>query len=156
MNIYVFLFLYALSIKSLILFSLFSIIVLLAGCTQFDNFEQSVVGGAQNGAALQSIYAGLAEEESRTYVENDTEILWHNGDALSLFYSNCRNIKFEYNGEDGARMAKFDFVYGTGNLNDKTLKGIRTHALYPYDENSSIVYDDDRTTFDILTTFPVV
>jgi hypothetical protein len=87
---------------------------------------------------VQSIYAGFADEESRAYVENDKDILWQNGDALSLYYSNCRNIKFEYNGEDGARMAKFDFIYGTGNLNDKTLKGIRTHALYPYNENASI------------------
>ena len=138
------------------LFSIFSVAVLLAGCTQFDDLEQPVVGGEQNDSAMQSIYAGFAEEESRTYVENDTDILWHNGDALSLFYSNCRNIKFEYNGEDGARMAKFDYIYGTGNLNDKTLKVIRTHALYPYDENSSIVYDDHLTTFDILTTFPAV
>ena len=119
------------------LFSIFSVAVLLAGCTQFDDLEQPVVSGEQNDSAMQSIYAGFAEEESRTYVENDTDILWHNGDALSLFYSNCRNIKFEYNGEDGARMAKFDYIYGTGNLNDKTLKVIRTHALYPYDENSS-------------------
>lgn len=138
------------------LFSIFSVAVLLAGCTQFDDLEQPVVGGEQNDSAMQSIYAGFAEEESRTYVENDKDILWHNGDALSLFYSNCRNIKFEYNGEDGARMAKFDYIYGTGNLNDKTLKVIRTHALYPYDENSSIVYDDHLTTFDILTTFPAV
>ena len=138
------------------LFSIFSVAVLLVGCTQFDDLEQPVVIGEQNDSAKQSIYAGFAEEESRTYVENDKDILWHNGDALSLFYSNCRNIKFEYNGEDGARMAKFDYIYGTGNLNDKTLKVIRTHALYPYDESSSIVYDDNLTTFDILTTFPAV
>ena len=138
------------------LFSIFSAVVLLAGCTKFGEQPQLNQSGEQNGSVLQSIYAGFAEDESRAYVENDTDILWQNGDALSLFYSNCRNIKFEYNGEDGARMAKFDFVYGTGNLNDKNLKGIRTHALYPYDENSSIVYDDNRTTFDILTTFPAV
>ena len=139
------------------LISIFSVVaVLLAGCTQFDDLEQPIVGGEQNADTSQFIYAGFAEETSRTYVENDTDILWQNGDALSLFYSNCRNIKFEYNGEDGARMAKFDFIYGTGNFNDKTLKIIRTHALYPYDEMASIVYDDNRTTFDILTTFPAV
>ena len=138
------------------LFSIFSVVVLLAGCTKFEEQIQPNQGGEQNDSVKQSIYAGFADEESRAYVENDKDILWQNGDALSLYYSNCRNIKFEYNGEDGARMAKFDFIYGTGNLNDKTLKGIRTHALYPYNENASIVYDDNRTTFDILTTFPAV
>ena len=136
------------------LFSIFSVaLVLLAGCTQINDLDQPIIGGGQSAGTPQFIYAGFAEE-SRAYVENDTDILWQNGDALSLFYSNCRNVKFEYNGEDGARMAKFDYVYGTGIINDETSPMIKTHALYPYDETASVEYDDSGENLYISTNFP--
>ena len=136
------------------LFSIFSAVVLLAGCTKFEEQPQLNQGGEQNDSVKQSIYAGFADEESRAYVENDKDILWQNGDALSLFYAHFLNMKFEYKGEDGARMAKFDFVYGTGDPADSDAPYLKTHALYPYDERAISEYDAASQSFTISTHFP--
>lgn len=134
--------------------TIFSAVVLLVGCTNTDEFDLPINNKDAN--QLTSIYAGFADEEreSRTYVENDQDILWQNGDALSLFYANCRNVKFQYNGESGASAAKFDFVPETGILGDKTLKNLQTHGLYPYYENATTEYDEASNAFNISTLFP--
>jgi hypothetical protein len=118
-----------------------------------EDFDLS--NNKQDANPLTSIYASFAaEDESRTYVENDKDILWHNGDALSLFYTNCRNVKFQYNGESGTSSAKFDFVPETGILGDKNLKSLQTHGLYPYYENAATEYNEASNSFNISTSFP--
>ena len=131
---------------------IWSVVVLLAGCTKSEEFDEPHYGSNTEGNQLTSIYAGVADADSRTYVENGTDIVWHNGDALSLFYADFRNLKFEYKGEDGARMAKFDFVYGTGDQADSDAPYCRTHALYPYDERAISEYDAASQSFTISTS----
>ena len=63
---------------------LLSAILFLAGCTEFNDVDKPNYGG-EEANPLTSIYAGFADEDSRTYVENDVDVLWQNGDALSLF-----------------------------------------------------------------------
>ena len=128
---------------------------LLAGCTKSEEFDEPHYGGKTEGNQLTSIYAGVADADSRTYVENGTDIVWHNGDALSLFYANSRNTKFAYNGESGERMAKFDYVTGTGVVNDPSLASLKTHALYPYNANATTEYDEATGAFNIATTYPI-
>ena len=131
---------------------LLSAIVLLVGCTKTNEFDPKPNYGGEEANPLTSIYAGFADEDSRTYVENDTDILWQNGDALSLFYANYSNVKFVYNGESGARMAKFDIVNNSGSTND--LNNFKTHALYPYNANATTKYDETTKSFNISTVFP--
>ena len=133
---------------------LLSAILFLAGCTKTNEFDPKPNYGSEEANPLTSIYAGFADDDSRTYVENDTDILWQNGDALSLFYAHFLNMKFEYKGEDGARMAKFDFVYGTGDPADSDAPYLKTHALYPYDERAISEYDAASQSFTISTRFP--
>ena len=134
---------------------LLSAIVLLAGCTKTNEFDPKPNYGGEEANPLTSIYAGFADEDSRTYVENDVDVLWQNGDALSLFYSNCRNVKFEYNGDSGVSEAKFDFVPETGVLGDKNLKHLETHGLYPYYKDAATEYDEASNSFNISTLFPI-
>ena len=131
---------------------LLSAILFLAGCTKTNEFDPKPNYGSEEANPLTSIYAGFADEDSRTYVENDTDILWQNGDALSLFYANYSNVKFVYNGESGARMAKFDIVNNSGSTND--LNNFKTHALYPYNANATTKYDEATKSFNISTVFP--
>ena len=133
---------------------LLAAIVLLAGCTEFNDVDKPNYGGDQGEDILTSIYAGFADEDSRTYVENDVDVLWQNGDALSLFYSQSRNLKFVYNGESGERMAKFDFVNGTGVVNDNSLAQLKAHAIYPYNANATTEYDEATNSFNISTVLP--
>ena len=130
---------------------LLSAILFLAGCTEFNDVDKPNYGG-EEANPLTSIYAGFADEDSRTYVENDTDILWQNGDALSLFYANYSNVKFVYNGESGAQMAKFDIVNNSGSTND--LNNFKTHALYPYNANATTKYDEATKSFNISTVLP--
>ena len=129
------------------LFSIFSVVVLLAGCTNFEEQPQLNPGGEQNGDAVQSIYAGFADEESRAYVENDKDILWQNGDAISYF-APLYHAQYCYNGVSGETTAKMDLA-GEPIAHSHILY---THALYPYDENATCTYVDSEHK--ISTNFP--
>ncbi len=85
---------------------------------------------------LPDLTAGFAEEATKTYVENDKYLRWHEVDLITAFYGNALNRQYKFNGATGANNGTFSLVpsgeLGTGN----TLDAI--YAVYPYDETASI------------------
>ena len=91
------------------------------------------------------LYASMADENdnasegegankmTRTYVD-DKSVLWHSGDAISYFASNNHNVKYQYNGEDGASTADFTLVQNTGAVGSPVTT---TYAVYPYSETTT-------------------
>ena len=89
---------------------------------------------------LPNLTAGFAEEETKTYVESDKYLRWHEDDRLTAFYGNTRNRQYKFNGATGDNNGSFSHVPSgdleTGNAFD------RIYAVYPYDETTTITDED--------------
>lgn len=121
------------------LFSIFSAVVLLAGCTNFEEMQQPNVGGEQNYEVPQCVYSSLTEEDSRTYLVQDKNILWQKGDAISYFAPLFR-AQYSYNGENDSASAIMELAGET--INHSRI--LFTHALYPYDKNATCSFVDNE------------
>ena len=84
---------------------------------------------------LPTLMAGF-EEDTRTYVEQNTYLRWHADDRLSVFYGNTLNSQYKFTGKSGATGGEFEAVksgnLGTGNSFD------HIYAVYPYDATISL------------------
>lgn len=83
----------------------------------------------------QELYAGF-DALSRTYVEDNTYLRWHEDDRLTAFYGNTLNRQYKFKGQTGDNSGSFSHVPSgdleTGNAFD------RIYAVYPYDETATI------------------
>ena len=96
--------------------------MLFASCS---NFEDSITALTPNNSILQ---AGFADD-TRTYVENNAYLRWHEDDRLTAFYGNTLNRQYKFNGKTGDNSGTFSLVpsgeLATGNAFD------HIYALYP-------------------------
>ena len=83
----------------------------------------------------QELYAGF-DALSRTYVEDNTYLRWHEDDRLTAFYGNTLNRQYKFKGQTGDNSGSFSHVPSgdleTGNAFDCI------YAVYPYDETATI------------------
>ena len=88
---------------------------------------------------LPTLTAGFEDADTRTYVENNKFLRWHEGDLLTAFYGNTLNRQYRFNGATGANSGTFSHVPSgeleTGNMFD------RIYAIYPYDAGATITDD---------------
>lgn len=86
------------------------------------------------------LQAGFADD-TRTYVENNKYLRWHEDDRLTAFYGNTLNRQYKFNGKTGANSGTFLLVpsgeLGTGNAFD------RIYAVYPYNETATITEEGE-------------
>ena len=98
--------------------------------------------------ATTDLQAGFAEE-TRTYVESNKYLRWHEDDRLTAFYGNTLNRQYKFNGKTGANSGTFSLVpsgeLGTGNAFE------RIYAVYPYNETATITDEGE-----IALTLPAV
>ena len=84
---------------------------------------------------LPTLIAGF-EEDTRTYVEQDTYLRWHADDRLTIFYGNTMNRQYRFNGKSGDNSGSFSHIPSgnieTGNSFD------HIYAVYPYDATISL------------------
>ena len=134
----------------------FSLIVLVSGCTKFE-FDDSSVNNVDSIAEdlPKIIYASVAnddaqaqEPQTRTYVDGSS-VLWHNGDAISYFAGSSHNVKYELAGEGGVSSAEFSKVNGTGTTSGLIMF---SRGIYPYHENNTVEYKDGVDN--ITVTYP--
>ena len=125
-------------------FTLFATLsMLLCGCASFEEQNNTVILPATH-----DLQAGFAED-TRTYVENNKYLRWHEDDRLTAFYGNTLNRQYKFNGKTGANSGTFSLVpsgeLGTGNAFD------RIYAVYPYNETATITDEGE-----ISLTLPAV
>ncbi len=100
----------------------------------------------ENNITLPDLTAGFAEDETKTYVHNNTYLRWHEADLITAFYGNSLNRQYKFKGKTGDNSGTFSLIpsgeLGTGNA----LGAI--YAVYPYDENAGI---NDETRVISLT-----
>lgn len=100
----------------------------------------------ENNITLPDLTAGFADDETKTYVHNNTYLRWHEADLITAFYGNSLNRQYKFKGKTGDNSGTFSLIpsgeLGTGN----DLGAI--YAVYPYDENAGI---NDETRVISLT-----
>ena len=107
-----------------------ALLILFYGCS---TFEESVTKAIEKG--LKDLYAKF-EGDTRTYVENNKHLRWHEDDRLTIFYGNTLNRQYKFNGAADDNSGSFSFVpseeLGANNAFNKI------YALYPYNPDVSI------------------
>lgn len=104
--------------------------VLLCACSSFDEEIIKTINSANTD--LHAVFA----DGTRTYVENNQYLRWHEDDLLTVFYGNTLNRQYKFNGKTGDNSGTFSFIpngeLSTGNSFD------HIYAIYPYNENTTI------------------
>ena len=136
--------------------SVLSIAAIFCGCSHMTEIDQPFQDVTQTEGEFidqlpEILYASLAEENSdsdtRTYVQDDKYILWQNGDEISYFAEGFHNVKYRFNGSDGAASAEFTKVSDTGSTGSKVKY---THAVYPYYKDATYTKSDDIETITVF------
>lgn len=130
---------------------------ILCCCSHITEIEQpfhdeTVTGGEFVDKLPDVLYASVSDEnndtETRTYVQDDKYVLWHNGDEISYFAKDVHNAKYRFDGCDGAVSAEFTKIPGTGSFNSEVAK--YTHAVYPYYEDAAYSKSGDEETVTVF------
>ena len=80
-------------------FLLFFVAALLfVACDNKFEDEGNTIQGVSN---LPTLTAEFADEDARTYVEDNTYLRWHADDRLTIFYGNTLNRQYKFNGQTG-------------------------------------------------------
>lgn len=112
---------------------IFAVLVALciASCSKFD--QQDAVPTVKYGE-LRACFA----EQTRTYVENERFLRWHQRDELSVFYGDAVNNKYRFNGQTGDSNGTFVLIIdGTATGSNDPID--RIYALYPRDASAEWV-----------------
>lgn len=116
---------------------------IMGGCaeTNLDNITPE----KNTAIILPDLTAGFAEEDvTRTYVEGNKHLRWHEADHISAFFGNTLNRQYKFKGQTGDNSGTFSLVpsgeLGTGNSLDAI------YAVYPYNETATITDDGVITT----------
>ena len=121
------------------IFIIVSAAIILFGCSKIEEVDQPFQDDVQTDLEVSAnipkvIYASVDDEkgenETRTYVDGN-KVLWHKGDEIAYHVGEYSNLKYIYNGEDGASSAKLDLVEGSGNTTE-TSDIDNLYAVYPY------------------------
>ena len=101
-----------------------------------DNKFEDVGNTIQRVSTLPTLTAEFADEDTRTYVEDNTYLRWHEGDLISAFVGNSRNSKYIFDGKTGDNSGEFKPV--SSNSSGEVYDLNRNCALYPYDEDATV------------------
>lgn len=102
-----------------------------AGCVKEIAREE----GTDKFPVISELTAGFDEGQTKTYVENNVSLKWHESDMISAFVGNTLNSKYAFEGETGDNAGSFSYIESKG-ADGKPLNNI--YAVYPYDESASI------------------
>ena len=114
-------------------------ITLINSCAKLVELDQPITDTTNETATLPEIlYACMADEDdagesvkTRTYVVNDKDVLWHNGDAIAYIGPDAHRAKYVYEGEDGASSAEFTLKENVDVISG-AIKPSVPYVLYPY------------------------
>ena len=104
------------------------------------------------------LYASMTDEDkdkpqTRTVVGDDgRKILWQNGDAVSYFAGNMHNARYTYTGEGGESTIELAIDAEKPGTQGALIS--KSHSVYPFDENITVVYDEKAGIDKINLTYP--
>ncbi len=142
-----------------LIYLLSAVAILFIGCDKVEENPESgqEVGGitTEINALPEFIYASVTDEQganTRTFVDENKKVLWQNGDAVSYFYGSTHNARYTYNGEDGKSSVELSLDNDKKGTTGALL--LKSHAVYPYNENITAEYVAEEGNDKINLTFP--
>ena len=142
-----------------LIYLLSAVAILFSGCDKVEEKPESgqEVGGSTTEikALPEFIYASVTDEQganTRTFVDENKKVLWQNGDAVSYFYDATHNARYTYNGEDGKSSVELSLDNDKKGTTGALL--LKSHAVYPYNENITAEYVAADGKDKINLTFP--
>ena len=111
-------------------FILGALLILFCGCSTFEEYVTITID-----EDLKDLYASF-DEDTRTYVENNKYLRWHEDDRLTIFYGNTLNRQYKLNGAADDNSATFSFVPSEESGTENSFNNI--YALYPYNPDVRI------------------
>ena len=111
-------------------FILGALLILFCGCSTFEEHVTITID-----EDLKDLYASF-DEDTRTYVENNKYLRWHEDDRLTIFYGNTLNRQYKLNGAADDNSATFSFVPSEESGIENSFNNI--YALYPYNPDVRI------------------
>ena len=122
-----------------------AVLALLSGCAQSDGVNDRMPVAVDTPETLYAEFdneRGENEDETRTYVEDEWMLRWHEGDEISFFpvtYNMCYRFNGE-TGDNGGTFSKLTTDIITGN------ELPTRYAVYPYREDTKIS-DEGHITY---------
>ena len=107
-----------------------ALLILFCGCSTFEEDVTDTIN-----EDLKDLYASF-DEVTRTYVENNKYLRWHEDDRLTIFYGNTLNRQYKLNGAADDNSATFSFVPSEESSTENSFNNI--YALYPYNPDVRI------------------
>ena len=101
-----------------------------------DNKFEDEGNTIQRVSSLPTLTAEFAEDATRTYVEDNSYLRWHEGDLISAFVRYTINSKYVFDGKTGDNSGEFKPVSSKHSSEVYDLN--RNYALYPYDEDATV------------------
>lgn len=101
--------------------------------------EQEVKEVAAASTVFHATIENAANPETKVFTDAALHVLWNADDRVTIFPKNTRNKQYRFKGMDGASGGDFEEVssgFGTGT------DIASNYAVYPYDENTTYVFDD--------------
>ena len=115
-----------------------------AACGNISDESCLVDGGVADKWRLS---ASFEDDDTRTYIDEDCKIYWHEDDRLSVFYGDYNNVECRFTGATGDKSGDIVPVTATGG-GSPIFDAI--YALYPYGPDAEL--SDNGITF----TLPAV
>jgi hypothetical protein len=114
-------------------------ITLINSCAKLVELDQPMTDTTnETGTLPEILYACMADEDeasdsvkTRTYVVNDKDVLWHNGDAIAYIGRDALRAMYVYEGEDGASSAEFTLKENVDVMSG-AIKPSVPYVVYPY------------------------
>ena len=114
-------------------------VTLINSCAKLVELDQPMTDTTnETGTLPEILYACMADEDeasdsvkTRTYVVNDKDVLWHNGDAIAYIGPDALRAMYVYEGEDGASSAEFTLKENVDVISG-AIKPSVPYVVYPY------------------------
>ena len=90
--------------------------------------------------------------QTRTVVGDGKKVLWQTGDAVSYFAGNMHNARYAYTGEGGESTVELTIDAEKPGTQGALIS--KSHSVYPFDENITVVYDEKAGIDIINLTYP--
>lgn len=120
------------------LFTILSLAITLCSCSRDEGVIRPSSGSTQ-----ERIYATFEQPDTRTYIDTEHKIHWHESDEISLFRGLDINTRYVFDGHTGDRegsfiLADIDIIGG--------IELERSYAIYPYNRYTTIS-TQERVTY---------
>ena len=124
--------------RYLILIASFSMLISSCSQDEYSSLDDSIKGKAVTGLIM--------ENTSRTYLDNNQDVIWNDGDAISIFGNTGYHYHYALKDGSGTTSANFEYINTVGSADGNTTE--YNYAVYPF-SNNHLLLADNKISVDV-------